>query len=388
MNKVTVSSLEALQDMTSGYMHIFLSDSPNSTHFETIKQNDTNYIITHGCYINPVAASILQNNAIEVLAFDTTFRLLPNYVTSLLFCIFRNTGIPLAISFTKSESRLTYQLFFEMFQSTFNIDLSKYYAISDEGRSLISIFKQYNIQNFFCQWHLLHGLGYKPFTFEVGLLIKAVTQSEFNYICELLEPSLSQAFEDSSLATQLIKTLSKIGLSFQNNKIIITDSNVFEKHSTICRVPLRIPKTTGHVESTHGHGNHRLPRRNRFFTGFFRLIQHSNIKINSVDEDVLHNIQRQNRLSKLRISVVGETTMEQECIRYNTRRPDQCSCTEKLHANSLYQGTCICSHLLYCGQPPFLIIPPKLHYTATTTEFHIYYHNSAIAINRGREKHN
>jgi hypothetical protein len=179
MEKAPVTSLEFLKDLASGYLHLFISETPNAKNFEMLSLNNVSYIITHGGYINPFAPSILQNNQIDVLAFDTTFRLLPYYVTSLLFCIFRNTGVPLAISFTKSECRLTYQIFFEMFQSTFNIDLSQYYAISDEGRSLISIFKEYNITNFFCQWLLLHGLGYKPFTFEVGLLIKAWTQTQF-----------------------------------------------------------------------------------------------------------------------------------------------------------------------------------------------------------------
>jgi hypothetical protein len=122
---------------------------------------------------------------------------------------------------------------------------------------------------------------------------------------------LSEALDDPTLESSLIKTLSKIGLSFQNNKIVITDLNVFHKYSTIDRVSLSIPRTTGHLESTHGHGNHRLPRRNKFFTGFYRLIQHSNIKINSIDNDVHHNIQRQNRLAKLRIAIVGEAALEQ-----------------------------------------------------------------------------
>jgi hypothetical protein len=151
MRKIGIGSLNILQEMASGYLHLFLTDSPNAKNFETFHINFVDYIITHGGYINPFAYSVLQNNTIDALAFDTTFRLLPNYVTSLLFGIYRNTGIPLAISFTKSESRLTYEIFFEMFRTTFNIDLSKYYAISDEGRSLISIFKKYNITNFFCQ---------------------------------------------------------------------------------------------------------------------------------------------------------------------------------------------------------------------------------------------
>jgi hypothetical protein len=145
-----------------------------------------------------------------------------------------------------------------------------------------------------------------------------VTRSEFDYVCFLLESSLIEALYDTSLSSNLIKILSKIGLSFQNNKIVVTNINVFQKYSTIDRVSLSIPKTTGHLESTHGHGNHRLPRRNKFYTAFYRLIQHTNVKINSVDQDVFHNIQRQNRLSKLRISLVGDDIMEQECNSFNT----------------------------------------------------------------------
>jgi hypothetical protein len=160
------------------YLHFYISEAPTSKRYESLLYDGENNIISSGIYISPFAQSILASNQIDALILDTTFRLLPNYVTSIMFGVFPHTGVPLAFSFKKNESNKTYHLFFDVFQTHFHITLNDYPILSDQGSSLVSICLRFNLKNYFCIWHLLHGFGYKQVTFEISLLVKASSQKE------------------------------------------------------------------------------------------------------------------------------------------------------------------------------------------------------------------
>ncbi len=76
------------------------------------------YSILSGIYISPYAKSILEKNVeiLDGLLMDTTWRVLPYYVTSILMCSVCNIGIPIAFSFGKGETASLYEMFFDAFK--------------------------------------------------------------------------------------------------------------------------------------------------------------------------------------------------------------------------------------------------------------------------------
>ena len=75
------------------------------------------------------------------MLLDTTWKILPNYDTSILMGSSMNTGIPLSFAFGEGETKELYNLHFKHFKSLFNIDLERFNFESDQGVSLLSIFK-------------------------------------------------------------------------------------------------------------------------------------------------------------------------------------------------------------------------------------------------------
>ena len=80
---------------------------------------------------------------------DTTWRVLPYYVTSILMASSMNGGLPLSFSFGFSENVEIYQNHFNAFQNLFHIDLKQYTFESDQGPALKSLFLDNHIQHVF-----------------------------------------------------------------------------------------------------------------------------------------------------------------------------------------------------------------------------------------------
>lgn len=70
------------------------------------------YYIQSGIYISTFAKSLLKdnNNIVKGLLINTTWKVMPGYVTSILLYAFKNTGIPLSIAYGKSVLKSLYLL--------------------------------------------------------------------------------------------------------------------------------------------------------------------------------------------------------------------------------------------------------------------------------------
>ena len=70
----------------------------------------------------------------------------------------------------------------------------------------------------------------------------------------------------------LNKTLSAIGIPFENNELIINNADLWSQVSMIERRKFQMPSTTNSIESQHGHLNEATPRNNMFIFSIYRLI--------------------------------------------------------------------------------------------------------------------
>ena len=99
-----------------GFMKFRVSEYV-STEFKTITINEKKYSIVDGVYISPYAKSILEENRdiIDGMMLDTTWKLIQNYVVSILVASSCNVSVPLGFSFGKAETKEEYQLLFSFF---------------------------------------------------------------------------------------------------------------------------------------------------------------------------------------------------------------------------------------------------------------------------------
>ena len=80
---------------------------------------------------------------------------------------------------------------------------------------------------------------------------------------------------------ELLSALENVGLTYNINKIEISNSERWKQVSLFERIPLAIPSTTNSLESSHSHINENVKRRHNFFHAIKKLMKWSNLKISS-----------------------------------------------------------------------------------------------------------
>jgi hypothetical protein len=237
-------------------------------------------------------------------------------------------------------------MFYDYFLLDFGIDLRSYPVLSDQGKSLITLCNDMNITQIFCIWHLLHRHGYKQFSFELSLLMKAVTDTDLQVTKNILTQNFITISSNPVKLEKLNKSLIKIGLEFKDNELTEKNPKLFNQFSLIERVRLRMPSTTGMIESTHGHENAKLPCLNKYWTTILRIIRAMDAKVFNATSIVNRNADHQIALLRKRVKNIPTPDMETECEFYKTIPPNHCQCSETILANALFQMHFKCSHLL------------------------------------------
>jgi hypothetical protein len=82
------------------------------------------------------------------------------------------------------------------------------------------------------------------FTFEIELLVKLPTITEFERLKTTFEPLFQPYCSDPKIRKKFQKKLKKIGLMFRDDKIIIDNVNLWNKFSVIERIKYRVPATS------------------------------------------------------------------------------------------------------------------------------------------------
>ncbi|KAK8892033.1 hypothetical protein M9Y10_029255 [Tritrichomonas musculus] len=290
-----INTFEKFQTFSKVFLCLNIQKTKIKKRLTKIVLNGEEYTIISGIYILPDSESIIsENNIIDGMLLDTTWKILPNYDTSILMGSSMNTGIPLSFAFGEGETKELYNLHFKHFKSLFNIDLERFNFESDQGVSLLSIFKEKSINYFVCLRHLLVNLKFNEFSYAIKNIIFCCTEFELQRSIEFYSNIFSKVTDPQkvNLRDQILK---KVGLSFIQNKIEITDPKRWQQVSLIQRKEYRMPSTTNSLESTHGHLNHEISRRKNFWKSMFKISNHLIQKVNTFQQNVQHNYNYQKK---------------------------------------------------------------------------------------------
>jgi hypothetical protein len=274
---------------------------------------------------------------------DTTWRVLPYYVTSILICSVCNIGITIAFSFGKGETASLYEMFFDAFKKKFDINLGKYVVESDHGTALTTVCNNHNCKHLGCLKHFLTSLGLNEYSKQVGELVSAKCIKDFETLRTLYSRQFSKITSHES-KQQMMKTLDKAGLSYSDEKgIIIANKEKWESISQIERIKLSMPSTTNALESTHGHLNAEIPRRNNFWSAMMRLVKYVLTKENNFANAFKTNYMREKRVidKKCRENAM---IMDKQKEFYHTNL-DSCECGETKLISRMMRIEIPCSHI-------------------------------------------
>ena len=90
-------SFEALIKKISGYIHFNVYPWNDNDKLPMINIDKTSFTIISGVYVSPFAQNLIKNSfdIIDGLLFDTTWKVMPHFVTSILMVSSFNVGIPI-----------------------------------------------------------------------------------------------------------------------------------------------------------------------------------------------------------------------------------------------------------------------------------------------------
>ena len=280
---------------------------------------------------------------IDGCLLDTTWEVLPFYVTSILMLSICNVGIPLGFCFGRSESTELYDLFFKTFRDLFSIDLSTYVIESDRGASLVSICSKYKCKHLGCLKHFKTSLGLSPFSKQIADSVGAKCIKDFKMFVSIYSDAFS-CYINTETFKELQKCLAKAGLNYDCEKKEITIANfgIWETISQIERVKFAMPSTTNALEALHGHLNSAVPRRNTFWPAMTRLVSFIITKENKFEKSLRTNFNRECRLIRKRC--LDSISMAKQCVYYNTTN-ETCECGETALTSRMFRLTIPCSHI-------------------------------------------
>ena len=101
------------------------------------------------------------------------------YVTSILMGSAYNTGIPLAFAFGNSEDKAMYLDLLQTFEQQVGVSLHNKVIESDQGSALKAAIAEFKMLHLACLRHLLVSLKYNFALYHIGLLLRAVSDVDF-----------------------------------------------------------------------------------------------------------------------------------------------------------------------------------------------------------------
>ena len=342
----SITNLKKLQLETEGTLYLKIVDHKEGDPFFKIEYQNDDKSIFSGVYISPYFSSVLIENRdlIDGIMMDTTWKVIPNYVTCILIAESHGTGIPIGFVFGKSEDKYLYQQMYDI-SDEMGIDLRLFIVESDQGSALRSVCCN-NVLHLVCLKHFITSISKQTFGWELENLIKAKTTKELNILIDCYSDIIREM--DNDKKKQAIKTLNKAGLTY-SGAIEIQNHARWAQVSLERRIELsNMPSTTNSLESLHGHLNESLPRRNNFWASLFRLIKLCSIDKTYLQKKIKHNFNRAKYNSVCRLKALSDEEMNDECIYYNTT-VDQCECTEQLINSKLHRIPILCSHRISKG---------------------------------------
>lgn len=266
-----VHNLKSLEKRAKGFLLLNVEKCVKRRRSTKIIHEDVEHYKKNGIFISTYAKSVLLNdNKVTGLLLDTTWHVMSNYVTSILMASVGNNGIPISFAFDPGETKSLYYLHLDTFKDILGIDLTTYTIESDKGSAIEAVYNENNINHIYCLRHFLASLKYNEFSYSVDLLLKCVSEADFNKAKLTLTDEFKNITDQKKL-TKLNKELNKIGLKFSGNEISENDSDLWRRCSMVHRYEFQMPSTTNSLEAYHGHLNKKIPRVNEFWSSIARL---------------------------------------------------------------------------------------------------------------------
>ena len=174
-----ISSLEELTKHVSGYLILNLEPVQMRKHLKTLKKDGITYYILSGVYISSYANSVLhENDIINGFLLDTTWRVMPRYVTSIIMGSLYNTGIGLGFSFGRGEDKQIYTELLQKLSTHLNYEFTQKILESDQGTALKAACDDFKMVHLACLRHLLVSLKFSEFSYGIGILLRAVSKKD------------------------------------------------------------------------------------------------------------------------------------------------------------------------------------------------------------------
>jgi hypothetical protein len=356
-----------------GFMKLWVKPHWERDELETIFHEGVDYSIISGCWVHPLAASILRNreaNHICCLMMDTTWSIMRQYVTAICIAVAYNTAIPLAFSFGRVEDSGLYNIFWDAFSNRFYIDLSGFRIESDQGSGLAKFAREHTITQRYCLRHFLATLKDRVFSVYVHYLVKARTEMEFAALCDSYRIPLHNAIGavGSTGLKRAKQEFGKAGLSVEfvsgeaHPRIGICDPTRWEQVSTIVKFSEHIPTTTNSLEAINGHRNHDTPRNNTFWASLARTARMIGRGIECFSMAVRRNFNFATRRAAALRDSIGAPEMEIQKAFYHTNiATTTCDCGITPYWTIVYGIPFPCCHLLHAGMVrPRMRNPPVL----------------------------
>lgn len=166
-------------------------------------------------------------------------------MSSIPTLIIQNVGIPIGMSFGLTEDASIYNEFFFHFHNVYGFEISDFvdFVESDQGKALISAAHRQGMSHICCLRHLLVSLGKKKYSSQVGTLVTATTDDEYQKLKALYSESWS-GVEDPTEKGKITRLLKKIGHEFKNGSIQLVNENRWIQVSIQYRSFYRMPSCT------------------------------------------------------------------------------------------------------------------------------------------------
>ncbi len=344
-----INTYEKFKENVNGYLKLTIQKFHIKKNLAKYREGGINYYIISGIYVSPFAQNLIKNysDIINGCLLDTTWKCLPYYVTSILMLSVKNTGIPISFAFGNKENKELYRMHFTAFKELFDIDLDKFPFESDQGSSLISLFEEKQIKNFFCLRHLFTNLKFNEYAFAVENIVKCATQTEFDNAIIFYSELFSYTFDEQKIKKR-DKALSKVGLVYKEGFILIENDSLWEKVSVLKRIPYKLPTTTNSLESYHGQLNSKTPRHNNFWSALHRIANNFILKFNCIQDHISHNYLCEKKKTIDHAIHMREDRMKNEIMFYDTNL-DKCNCSENKLLSAIYEIDLPCAHQCFLG---------------------------------------
>lgn len=335
-----------------GYFKFELQPKTVKKKLPTFIEDDIEYYITSGVYIFPQSFSLFENDSFNYHGFilDTTWRILPYFVTSKITVSFKNTILPIGFVFGHGETIKSYTFLLKTIEKKLNISFERKILESDQGGALLSIAKSFKFQHLTCLRHFLYGLKKLDYFYQIKYLLRVTSNFEWENSIDYFSKSFKKICDKNpEEILKINNTLEKAGLFFDGNIIFIENDELWDEVSMHRRVNYNMPSTTNTLESMHGHLNKRTPRKNTFYSAILRVHNELSKKFIEISNRIKHNYNYLKNATKAKRSMYSDDELQKMCHYYHTTL-DECLCSDNKLESSNYEIDLPCFHRLFKGK--------------------------------------